>query len=194
MADDGRCLLCQRSRPVAEAEPRSPWPLIGFVTVVFFIALGAYALKQRADRNEVQADALVPPVDPAPVEGPTVPASAPAPVAKKTPSIEERRREVREEREERQALVAREMHRVPITMYTTPSCVHCKRARAWFDEQKYRFTERDTEADGRWARELAELNPRKSVPTIDIGGTVLVGFSEKKVERELRRAAEQRLE
>lgn len=196
MADDGRCLLCQRTRPVTEAEPRSPWPLIGFVAVVFLIALGGYALKRQADRTAAAPDTLVLPVAGEPAsDGPNQVVKAPAPVVKEQASIEDRRREVREEREEREALLEDEMHRVPITMYTTPTCVNCKQAREWFTENKYTFSERDTESDERWASRLAELNPRKSVPTLEIDGTVVVvGFSPRKVESALRRAAALRLE
>jgi hypothetical protein len=41
--------------------------------------------------------------------------------------------------------------------------------------------------------ELRRLNPRKSIPTFQIDGTVLVGFSAGSVESAIRRAAEARV-
>jgi glutaredoxin len=66
---------------------------------------------------------------------------------------------------------------VRITMYSTSWCGVCARARAFLQSAQVPFTDRDVEADVMAAQEARRLNPRGSVPTFDIAGTPLVGFS-----------------
>jgi glutaredoxin len=66
---------------------------------------------------------------------------------------------------------------VRITMYSTSWCGVCARARAFLQGSQIPFTDRDVEADAMAAQEARRLNPRGSVPTFDIAGTALVGFS-----------------
>lgn len=191
MGDDGRCVLCRRKSGEMPEEPRSPWPTIGLVTAFFVIGLGAYALISERDKPTVGPDPLVQrPLAPArtdAAEAARRPAAAPAP---KAPNILERREAWRQEKAEKEEAIAYEMTRVPITMYTTATCVHCKAAREWLAENKYRYDERNVEEDTRYDEQLEQLNPRKSVPTLQIGETVVVGFNASSVERALRGEAE----
>ena len=82
---------------------------------------------------------------------------------------------------------------VPITLYTTPWCPHCRRARQWFRHNGIPFVERDIEKDAVNRRALIALNPRGSVPTIDVDGRVLVGFSERQVGAAIARSVDRRL-
>lgn len=67
--------------------------------------------------------------------------------------------------------------RRPVIMYSTAWCGVCKRAKKWMQQNGVRYGEHDVEADEEAGHRLARLNPRLSVPTFDIGGEVLVGFS-----------------
>jgi glutaredoxin len=80
------------------------------------------------------------------------------------------------------AIAARERARatssVAITMYSTSWCGACKHARDHMRAQGIAFDERDVEDDPAAKAQQLLLNPRGSVPTIDIDGhEVLVGFS-----------------
>ncbi len=67
--------------------------------------------------------------------------------------------------------------RRPVIMYSTTWCGVCKRAKKWMQQNGVRYGEHNVEADEDAGRTLARLNPRQSVPTFDIGGEVLIGFS-----------------
>jgi glutaredoxin len=64
-----------------------------------------------------------------------------------------------------------------IRVYGTSWCPHCKRAKAWLDQHGYAYQDLDVEARPESGRVLRSLNPRGSVPTIDVDGEVLLGFS-----------------
>ncbi len=193
MGNDGRCVLCRRAKGEVPSEPTSPWPAIGLFVLLSIVALGAYALSRGSQQTQLAADnAVLPPV----VAEPVVPeplAAPEQPEAEPQPNILERRAALRKEREERKELLASEMKRVAITMFSTTWCKQCTRARKWLDDNGYTYTDHDVEADGRYARMRDRLTPRKGVPTLKIGEVVLVGFSAKAVEQAIRSEAEKRL-
>jgi glutaredoxin len=78
---------------------------------------------------------------------------------------------------------------VEITMYSTSWCSACKAARKYMDAQGIAYTDHDVEQDPA-ARETKDfLNPKGSVPTINVGGVVMVGFSPGHLERLIDAAA-----
>jgi glutaredoxin-like YruB-family protein len=83
---------------------------------------------------------------------------------------------------------------VPITLYTTPWCPHCSRARQWLRRNGIPFEERDIEKNPANRRAMTALNPRGSVPTVDVDGQVLVGFSERRVGEAIKKSVERRLQ
>lgn len=89
--------------------------------------------------------------------------------------------------------LAAAMREVPVTVYFTTWCPHCRRARAWLAQRRIPYEGLDVELDLSAARELRELNPRGSVPTIVIDGRAMVGFDADEAERRLIAAARQRL-
>jgi glutaredoxin 3 len=141
---------------------------------------------QRRGGRAPQADSMRPGTA---ARGPA-PAAAPTTGAPAMPA--DRDRAGPEDRDRRDALAA-EMRRVEIVMYTTQWCPHCQEARAWMFARGVSFTERDVEADPEARKVQRVLNPSGGVPTIDIDGAVLVGFSAGQAERALRHAAERRL-
>ena len=68
---------------------------------------------------------------------------------------------------------------VRVVMYTTSWCPVCKRAKEWMNRRQIAFEERDVEASRDAARKMHAINPRGGVPTFDVEGQVLVGFSER---------------
>jgi len=129
-----------------------------------------------------------PPIDPgerASIAG----RSSATPVATGEPAIDDR-----QHLREREIAIQAEMHRIPIKIYVTQWCPHCQRARVWLAANRYSFTAIDVEADAAARRTRDTLNSGHSVPTFDIDGVVLVGFSEGSVDRVLREQATRRLE
>jgi len=82
------------------------------------------------------------------------------------------------------------MHGVKITMYSAPWCDVCKAARRWLSAEGYKFTDLDVEASKTDSIVHRSLNPRGSVPTFDVEGTVLVGFDERRMLQAIKSKAE----
>ena len=92
------------------------------------------------------------------------------------------------------AIAARERARrsstLTITMYSTSWCGACVAARDYMRAHDIAFTELDVGEDAAAKKRQLELNPRGSVPTIDVDGReVLVGFGAKTLEAAIARAA-----
>jgi glutaredoxin len=122
--------------------------------------------------------------------------------AKPDRSAEQAEREDERERDrERSAMVAAQIRErelraarsgVAVVMYTTAWCGVCKRARAFLGREQIAYVEQDIAHDASAERQLRTLNPRGGVPTFDIEGQVLVGFSESRVLAAVERAAKAR--
>jgi glutaredoxin len=82
---------------------------------------------------------------------------------------------------------------VPITIYTTQWCGPCKRSKAWLRDHGYGFVERDVEGSEEASRAHRALNPSGGVPTWDIDGKTLVGFSPQSVQAAIDEAGRRRL-
>lgn len=99
------------------------------------------------------------------------------------PSIERQKQELQEA-----------ISLVSITMYVTHWCPVCVKARQWLQERGIRYTEVDVESSDNGRDKHRRLNPRGSVPTLEIEGQVLIGFSAVKVQRAIIQAAQRKLE
>lgn len=82
---------------------------------------------------------------------------------------------------------------VKVTMYSTAWCGVCRRARSWLQASGIRFREFDVEQNEAASWRMHQLNPKGGVPTIDVDGEVLVGFSPESMSQLLGRAVEKRL-
>jgi len=78
---------------------------------------------------------------------------------------------------------------VSVVVYTTGWCSVCKRAKAWMSGQGIAYDERNIEDSTEYARAMRAINPRGSVPTFDVEGDVMVGFSEQGLVAAMTRAA-----
>lgn len=68
-----------------------------------------------------------------------------------------------------------------IAIYTTPTCVYCQKAKIFFKEHDIAFMEYDVAADVVRRQEMLDRSGQMTVPVIDIGGTIVVGFDRLKV-------------
>lgn len=82
---------------------------------------------------------------------------------------------------------------VSIVMYSTSWCGACVQARQYMREQTLSFTDHDVEQDADARARAHVLNPRRSVPVLDVEGNVTVGFSAPAFEASLDRAARKRV-
>ena len=68
-----------------------------------------------------------------------------------------------------------------VAIYTTPSCVYCQKAKTFFNEYAIAFTEYNVAADMVRRQEMLDRSGQMTVPIIDIGGAIVVGFDRLKI-------------
>jgi len=68
-----------------------------------------------------------------------------------------------------------------VTIYSTPNCGWCKRAKEYFGEHKVYYTEKDVAADEAARNEMLSKSGQMGVPVIDVEGEIIVGFNEPKL-------------
>ena len=74
-------------------------------------------------------------------------------------------------------------HKVKI--YTTPTCIWCKKTKEFFKEHKVKYQEVDVAADQEAGREMVERSGQMGVPVVDIDGTIIVGFNQEALKKAL---------
>lgn len=68
-----------------------------------------------------------------------------------------------------------------VTIYTTPTCVYCKRTKEFFGEHNVQYQERDVASDSASREEMVKKSGQMAVPVIDIDGEIVVGFDERRL-------------
>ncbi len=71
--------------------------------------------------------------------------------------------------------------KVMVTIYTTPSCVYCKMAKAFFAEHNVGYEEKNVTEDDAARDAMIQKSGQMGVPVIDIDGKIVVGFDEEAV-------------
>ena len=88
--------------------------------------------------------------------------------------------------------VADAQRSVQIDLYGEGWCPSCRKARGWLDKEGIGYTYRDT-SDNANKRTMRTLNPNSTIPTINIEGSVIVGFDSRRMRAAIRHAAEARV-
>lgn len=91
-----------------------------------------------------------------------------------------------------QALAAARRN-VSIEMYSTSWCGVCTVARSYMREHGIAFVDHDIDQDADAMARAHALNPHHSVPVLDVGGEVMIGFSGETLEATLDHAARKRV-
>jgi glutaredoxin-like YruB-family protein len=65
-----------------------------------------------------------------------------------------------------------------ITIYTTPQCVYCKKAKEFFISKGLAYIEKDVEEDELAREEMFAKTQKLSVPIIVINERTVVGYNE----------------
>ncbi len=73
----------------------------------------------------------------------------------------------------------------PVTIYTTPTCSFCRQAKEYLSQHGVPYTEVNVAANPAAAQEMIAKSGQMGVPVLDIGGTLIVGFDKKAIERAL---------
>jgi len=73
-----------------------------------------------------------------------------------------------------------------ITIYSTPSCGYCAKAKEYFRAKNIPVTECNVANDRRKADEMVRKSGQMGVPVIDINGKIIVGFKQPEIERALK--------
>ncbi len=68
-----------------------------------------------------------------------------------------------------------------ITIYTTPTCVYCKMAKAFLKKQGIAYDEKDVASDDKAREEMIQKSGQLGVPVIDVDGKIAVGFDKQKL-------------
>lgn len=76
-----------------------------------------------------------------------------------------------------------------VTIYTTPTCAFCKQTKAFYQENKVEYEEKDVAADTAAAQEMVDLSHQMGVPVSVIGAgdkqDIIVGFDKTKLSKAL---------
>jgi glutaredoxin len=215
----GRCVLCARSDPPELSAPLPRWlpwliaaSALAMATGVTYRLIGAARPIASTPTPAIRADldvptgpitatratatalAQFPPTDPntesrlhwlkavaagtanAPESAPTTQVEA-RPIEGPAPIATAERVSIRD---------------VAVIVYTTSWCPVCRQAKGWLNSNGVAYEERNIETSTEYARKMKALNPRGSIPTIDIDGDILVGFAESTLSSTLERAAQRR--
>ena len=68
-----------------------------------------------------------------------------------------------------------------VIIYTTPTCVYCKMAKAFFKEHNVDYEEKDVSVDVKVQEEMIAKSNQLGVPVIDIDGELTVGFDKERI-------------
>lgn len=184
LSPDGVCVLCRRGK-APPARSTVSLVILSAIAVLFAGTLffGVPAVLNRLD------GARAPSVAPLRgARGPTVDAPEPA-----VAELERDRELGVEPAPVDEPSLAAMRGEVDITMYSTSWCGYCRAARRYLDEHDIHYVDRDIERDARARARMEAINPRGGVPTFEIDGEPLVGFSERGLSAAIDRAAARRL-
>ena len=65
-----------------------------------------------------------------------------------------------------------------VTIYTTPSCIYCKKAKAFFQANNVAYEEKDVSVDSAAVDEMVQKSGQMGVPVIDVDKSIIIGFDE----------------
>lgn len=72
-----------------------------------------------------------------------------------------------------------------VTIYSTDSCTYCAMAKEYFKSKNVAYAEHNVGSDLEKRKEMVAKSGQMGVPVIDIGGQVIVGFDQEKIDAAL---------
>ena len=73
-----------------------------------------------------------------------------------------------------------------VTIYSTPTCPWCHKAKDFLKEKKIEFEDKDVSSDDHARHVMVEKSGQMGVPVLDIGGTIIVGFDQEAIKKALK--------
>ncbi len=68
-----------------------------------------------------------------------------------------------------------------VIIYSTPNCVFCRMAKAFFDANNVKYEEKDVATDLTAQRAIIEKTGQMGVPVIEVGNKIIIGFDKRKL-------------
>ncbi|NLN74957.1 MAG: NrdH-redoxin [Armatimonadetes bacterium] len=69
-----------------------------------------------------------------------------------------------------------------VTVYSTPTCPYCHRAKDFLKEKGVDFTDLDVAADIEARNTMVQKSGQLGVPVIEVDGQIVIGFNRAKLE------------
>ena len=73
-----------------------------------------------------------------------------------------------------------------VKIYSTPTCPFCKKAKAFFKEHNIEYEDVNVAGDEKARDEMIEKSGQMSVPVIEIGDKIIIGFYEQGLKKALK--------
>jgi glutaredoxin 3 len=73
-----------------------------------------------------------------------------------------------------------------VIIYTTPTCGYCNVAKKYFRDNNIQFREVNVALDIDGLREMREKSGQLGIPVFDVGGRIIIGFEQRKIEDALK--------
>lgn len=70
-----------------------------------------------------------------------------------------------------------------VMIYTTPSCIYCKAAKAFLSENNIKYKEKDLSKDIPARDEMFDKSNQMGVPVIDVDGKIVIGFDKSELSK-----------
>jgi glutaredoxin len=179
----------ERDKMIAESSQRMPR---GYGPAQQPVELGQQAveLAQAVPRPDLPAQPLAAAATPA-SDGLAIAEQTKQKLAEQAERDRKRSESIKADMEARALKRAR--GNVSIVMYSTKWCGVCTEARDYMSEHGIQFVDHDVDASASARAIYERLNPRKSIPTIDVDGEVMVGFSGESLDEMIDDAARKRV-
>lgn len=200
LTPSGVCVLCAR-RGAERASGSAVGKLFAVAGTLILLAAGyrAYLAVSERGSERARAEPATAPLTTAPLSTTTAPPSTTTLATTATataeataaPATRSTAAEVREESLAHQRRLVDAQRSVTIDLYGEGWCPSCRKARAWLDAQGIAYTYRDTSDSGN-KRTMRALNPQSTIPTINVDGRILVGFSARNIQNAIDSAAQAR--
>lgn len=209
---DGTCVRC-RTEEQDTSSRKVVWGVFGGF-VVMLLVLGGYWWLRDQKRESIVAPLAEATVAPGAVAS-TVPVAAPPVEAEEAERAkdpwagmgmsdggadasdaadESDASDASDAKAERERQIEAASKKVSVTIYYSPSCSACQSALAYMQVERIAHRALNIDADESAARRRRFLTSSQSIPTIDVEGTILTGFSPESLKGAIRAAAEKRVD
>jgi glutaredoxin 3 len=68
-----------------------------------------------------------------------------------------------------------------VKIYSTPTCVYCRMAKQYFNENKVAYEDINVASDAKAREYIVKRTGQMGVPVIEVGNEVVIGFDEEKL-------------